>query len=84
VWADYASIFFKVPTEYTEGRVYAGAMPKSHVPMDGRQRTSARTTRVTARFERSIQRAEKFRRFVFSQSTQRMLKAKEKPGFAIF
>jgi alcohol dehydrogenase (cytochrome c) len=41
VWADYASIFYKVPAEYTEGRVYAGAMPKSHVP-DGRAAENVR------------------------------------------
>ena len=41
MWADYASIFYKVPVEYTEGRVYAGAMPKSHVP-DGRAAENVR------------------------------------------
>jgi alcohol dehydrogenase (cytochrome c) len=34
-WADYASIFFRIPVKYTEGRVYAGGWPKSFVP-DGR------------------------------------------------
>jgi len=34
-WADYASIFFRIPVKYTEGRVYAGGWPKSYVP-DGR------------------------------------------------
>ena len=34
-WDGYASIFFRVPVKYTEGRVYAGGWPQSHVP-DGR------------------------------------------------
>ena len=34
-WDAYASVFFRIPVEYTEGRVYAGGWPKSHVP-DGR------------------------------------------------
>ena len=36
-WDDYASIFFRVPVKYTEGRVYAGGWPQSHVP-DGTSR----------------------------------------------
>jgi alcohol dehydrogenase (cytochrome c) len=40
-WADYASIFFRVPVNYTEGRVYAGGWPKSYVP-DGRAMESQR------------------------------------------
>ena len=40
-WADYGSIFFRVPVNYTEGRVYAGGWPKSHVP-DGRAMESQR------------------------------------------
>jgi alcohol dehydrogenase (cytochrome c) len=40
-WADYGSIFFRVPVQYTEGRVYAGGWPKSHVP-DGRAAESQR------------------------------------------
>ena len=31
-WDGYASIFFRVPVKYTEGRVYAGGWPQSHVP----------------------------------------------------
>jgi alcohol dehydrogenase (cytochrome c) len=34
-WADYGTIFFRIPVKYTEGRVYAGGWPKSYVP-DGR------------------------------------------------
>ena len=34
-WDGYSSIFFRVPVKYTEGRVYAGGWPQSHVP-DGR------------------------------------------------
>src|SRR5215469_6083144 len=34
-WAAYASVFYRVPVNYTEGRVYAGGWPKSYVP-DGR------------------------------------------------
>src|SRR5207344_877876 len=40
-WADYSSIFYRTPVEYTEGRVYAGGMPKSHVP-DGRAAENVR------------------------------------------
>jgi alcohol dehydrogenase (cytochrome c) len=32
-WVDYSSIYVKEPVEYTEGRIFAGAMPKSPVPM---------------------------------------------------
>lgn len=31
-WDGYSSIFFRVPVKYTEGRVYAGGWPQSHVP----------------------------------------------------
>jgi alcohol dehydrogenase (cytochrome c) len=31
-WDGYASVFFRVPVQYTEGRVYAGGWPQSHVP----------------------------------------------------
>jgi alcohol dehydrogenase (cytochrome c) len=31
-WDGYASTFFRVPVQYTEGRVYAGGWPQSHVP----------------------------------------------------
>ncbi|MGD0135805.1 MAG: PQQ-dependent dehydrogenase, methanol/ethanol family [Bryobacteraceae bacterium] len=40
-WDDYASIFFRVPVKYTEGRVYAGGWPQSHVP-DGRATENVR------------------------------------------
>jgi len=34
-WDAYMSVFYRVPVNYTEGRVYAGGWPKSYVP-DGR------------------------------------------------
>jgi alcohol dehydrogenase (cytochrome c) len=40
-WDGYASIFFRVPVKYTEGRVYAGGWPQSHVP-DGRAAENVR------------------------------------------
>ncbi len=32
-WVDYSSIYVKQPVQYTEGRLFAGAMPQSPVPM---------------------------------------------------
>ncbi len=32
-WVDYSSVYVKQPVEYTEGRLFAGAMPQSPVPM---------------------------------------------------
>jgi alcohol dehydrogenase (cytochrome c) len=32
-WVDYSSVYVKQPVEYTEGRIFAGAMPQSPVPM---------------------------------------------------
>jgi alcohol dehydrogenase (cytochrome c) len=32
-WTNYSSIYVKQPVEYTEGRLFAGAMPQSPVPM---------------------------------------------------
>ena len=40
-WDAYSSIFFRIPVEYTEGRVYAGGWPQSHVP-DGRAAENVR------------------------------------------
>lgn len=41
-WDGYSSIFFRVPVKYTEGRVYAGGWPQSHVP-DTRTPENVRT-----------------------------------------
>ncbi|MBV9769329.1 MAG: PQQ-dependent dehydrogenase, methanol/ethanol family [Bryobacterales bacterium] len=41
-WDGYSSIFFRVPVKYTEGRVYAGGWPQSHVP-DTRTAENVRT-----------------------------------------
>lgn len=32
-WVDYSSIYVKQPVDYAEGRLFAGAMPQSPVPM---------------------------------------------------
>jgi alcohol dehydrogenase (cytochrome c) len=32
-WTNYSSVYTKQPVEYTEGRLFAGAMPQSPVPM---------------------------------------------------
>jgi alcohol dehydrogenase (cytochrome c) len=32
-WVGYSSVYVKQPVEYTEGRIFAGAMPQSPVPM---------------------------------------------------
>jgi alcohol dehydrogenase (cytochrome c) len=32
-WVDYSSVYVKQPVEYAEGRIFAGAMPQSPVPM---------------------------------------------------
>src|SRR5580658_4220428 len=32
-WVNYSSIYVKQPVEYAEGRIFAGAMPESPVPM---------------------------------------------------
>jgi alcohol dehydrogenase (cytochrome c) len=41
VWDGYASVFFRVPVKYTDGRVYAGGWPQSHVP-DSREAKNVR------------------------------------------
>jgi alcohol dehydrogenase (cytochrome c) len=32
-WVDYSSVYTKQPVDYTEGRIFAGPMPQSPVPM---------------------------------------------------
>lgn len=32
-WTNYSSVYVKQPVEYSEGRLFAGAMPQSPVPM---------------------------------------------------